>query len=344
MPRLVRKEKTLALRLLGEAAIPDHVIALAWSPDGSLVAAAAVTGPVVLFEPARLDKVRDLPGHGFGTAALSWHPRSRILTSAGQDGLVRFWNVAAGKEEKTLEGGTDWVEHAAWSPDGTLLATSAGKGVRLWNQAGAMVRSLGPHRSTVADLAWKPRSLELAVGCYGGVTLYKGSDGTLVRQLEWQGSTLALSWSPDGKHLATGEQDNTVHFWIVQSGTDLQMSGYASKVRELSWDPTGRWLATGGGDAPCVWDCSGKGPAGRAPILLAGNDQPIQALAYQHFGGLLASGDAGGNLHLWQPENSKEPLVAEDLGAGISTVRWAPQDSRLAVGTEEGQVRVYAVE
>lgn len=343
MPRMERIEQKLALRCAGEGTIPDHVIALAWSPDGRTVAAASVSGPVVLFDAARCEKRRELAGHGFGTTALSWHPRGHLLASAGQDGMVRLWNVGNGGQDRSLEGGADWIEHVAWSPDGTLLATSAGKGVRLWNPQGVLVRTWGPHRSTVADLAWKPRSLELAVGCYGGVTLYKGSQPAPTRILEWQGSTLALAWSPDGKYLATGEQDNTVHFWMVQSGNDLQMSGYSSKVRALSWDATGRWLATGGSDAPCIWDCSGKGPAGRAPLQMEGFDQPIQALAFQHFGRTLASGDAGGNLQFRQPEMGTEPLGGEALPAGISTLKWAPNDAFLAVGTEEGLVRIFTV-
>ena len=64
-----------------------------------------------------------------------------------------------------------------------------------------------------------------------------------------------MAWSPDGKVLAHGNQDATVHFWYAQTGTDLQMSGYPTKVRELGWDFTSRYLATGGGRMPCVWDC-----------------------------------------------------------------------------------------
>ena len=81
-------------------------------------------------------------------------------------------------------------------------------------------------------------------------------------------------------------------FWYAESGRELHMSGYPSKVRELSWDFTGRFLATGGGDVICVWDCGGsKGPEGTTPKMLEGHGATVSAVAWQRRGFLLASGD-----------------------------------------------------
>ena len=81
--------------------------------------------------------------------------------------------------------------------------------------------------------------------------------------------------------LAPGDQDSTVHFWTVKTGTDLMMSGYPTKVKELSWDGSSRYLATGGGPMPCVWDCTGKGPANTAPIQYEAHTDRVTALAFQ---------------------------------------------------------------
>jgi WD40 repeat protein len=66
------------------------------------------------------------------------------------------------------------------------------------------------------------------------------------RRFEWKGSILRLAWSPNGRFVATGDQDSTVHFWFEEDRRDLQMSGYPTKVREL-WNAASRYLATGGG-------------------------------------------------------------------------------------------------
>lgn len=97
-----------------------------------------------------------------------------------------------------------------------------------------------------------------------------------------------VAWSPNGERLATGDQDASVHFWLVKKGTDLMMSGYPRKVRELAWDRTGSWLATGGGFQIIVWDCS-ISPEGTEPLVLEHHEVPLCKLAYQRRGNLLAS-------------------------------------------------------
>ena len=81
-----------------QASIEDHVIALAWSPDGATLAAASISGPIVLYNSADGSVTHALKGHGFGTTSLSWQPGGQLLASSGQDGKVRLWDTASGDE------------------------------------------------------------------------------------------------------------------------------------------------------------------------------------------------------------------------------------------------------
>jgi WD40 repeat protein len=334
----------ISLEQRWQAEIGDHVIALAWSPDGAGLAAAAVGGPITLCD-GTTGRIRHvLSGHGFGTTALSWSPQGALLASSGQDGKVKLWNTRDGKLQQALDGGAAWVERVTWSSGGTLLASAAGKHVRLWNTAGQMVRDYEAHPSTVADIQWKPGTLELASAAYGQIALFHPDKAEPVRVLSWKGSQLALAWSPDGKYIATGDQDSTVHFWIVKSGEDLMMSGYPTKVRELAWDSTSRYLATGGGDTPCVWDVSGKGPAGTKPVQLEGHKAKVTALAFQHSGPLLASGGADGLLLLWQPAKHGRTLAKVEFPGPITQIAWTANDQSLSVGTEGGRIAVLSLQ
>src|SRR5215204_2129987 len=89
-PRLSRRWKT---------ELDDHVIALAWSPDGEAIAAASVAGPIAVLDALTGEAVRTLPGHGFGTTAVAWRRDGSLLASAGQDGKVRLWDAASGAEQ-----------------------------------------------------------------------------------------------------------------------------------------------------------------------------------------------------------------------------------------------------
>jgi WD40 repeat protein len=114
-------------------------------------------------------------------------------------------------------------------------------------------------------------------------------------------------------------------------------------VRELSWNSTSRYLATGGGAVPCVWDCSGAGPAGTTPIQLEAHTEKLSALAFQHAGPILASAGEDGLLALWQPGRQLGALALARFDAPISQIAWSADDRHLAAGTEEGMVAMFAV-
>jgi WD40 repeat protein len=331
--------------------IGDCAQSVRWSPDGALLAVAEVSGPIHVYDAALGLEIVSLPGHRFGTTKLAWRPQGRAtLASAGQDGTVLLHDLERPGTSQTLDGGAEWVEQLAWSPRGDFLATGAGRKLRLWSADGELLRSYPDHGSTVADLAWTPptkgQSDQLATASYGMVKFFAPDAAEPTRQFEWKGSMLRLAWSPDGKALATGNQDSTVHFWFVDTGKDLQMWGYPSKIRELAWDSKSRFLATGGSSTVTIWDCSGKGPANTKPLLGEFHERLISQLAAQHDRSLLASGCEGGIVAIWNPYKAEKgvmtPWAVEYHDSPISQLEWSPKDQCLAVGEENGAVRVYA--
>jgi len=326
-----------------QGTIDEHVISLAWSPDGTTLAAAAVGGPISVFDANTGTVRQQWKGHGFGTTGLAYRPNdSTVVASTGQDGKAKVWKLGNNDPTLTLAGGASWVERLAWSPNSQFLATAAGKKLRLWNQQGEMTREYPDHSSTIADLQWRPGTNELAVASYGAVTVWTPDTTTPRQCYQWQGSTLALAWHPKGTYIATGDQDRTVHFWITKTGEDLQMSGYQTKVLCLSWDATGRWLATSGSNVPCVWDCS-RSPAGTQPLMFEGHDGNLTALAFQRAGAHLVSGDSDGLVCLWQPGKYKIVMAQQKLSAGVTQLQWAPDDRALAIGCEDGMIAVLGV-
>lgn len=194
----------------------------------------------------------------------------------------------------------------------------------------------------MADVRWRPgTSRSLVSAAYGGLTLWRPDGPRAVRRFGWKGSTLVVAWSPDGRFIATGDQDSTVHFWIAQSGKDLQMYGYPTKVRELAWSADSRFLATGGGPDVTVWDCSGKGPTGTSPTQLSAHEELVSALAYQKDGPLLASAGQDGLVALWEPGRRKSAVALENSGSAVTHLAWSPDDGRLAAGCEDGGVAVF---
>jgi WD40 repeat protein len=110
------------------------VHALAFSPDGKLLAVGGGDGPIHLINPADGKVVRSLPGHAGAVTALAFHPAGAVLASAGKDGKVILWDAVGGKVIKPLDGHTAWVEGVAFFAQGTRLASvGADATLRLWD-------------------------------------------------------------------------------------------------------------------------------------------------------------------------------------------------------------------
>lgn len=326
-------------------ALDDYVIDLAWSPRGHLLAAGSAAGPVSLFT-ARGEAGPVLPGHAPGTNCLAFQPDGPLLATGGQDGAVRLWDTGSGQAAGVAELGPAWVDHLAWRPAGaqpSVLAAAAGREFYFLRRDAAVAHHFRPAPKTITALAWQPAGGCVAVACFGGVCLWDADDFVAQKELPYGNSIHALTWSPDGKWLVSGNQDTSVHLWIPEEDQELHMSGYESKVQHLGFDRTSRWLATSGGSEGCVWDCSGAGPEGRDPVMLP-HGVPVGPMAFQHTHGLLATSDAQGNVVLWSPERP-QPLRARVQAPHAATkLCWSPDDRYLAIGTPPGTIYVLECE
>ncbi len=333
-PSLTARPAPSAPSVRWRAAAAEHVSAVAWAPDGAAVVAGDLSGAVVAHAAAD-GSGRRLGAHDGAVASVSWATDGGELASAGEDGALRRWRPAGGAAGEVVLGG--WADRCAYSPDGAMLAASAGRRLVVLGRDGATLTDTADHGSTITDLEWAPGGGRVAVSAYGGVTIWEPAAVDPVARLSWTGSSLTLRWSPDGRHIATGDQDATVHYWIVADAEDLMMSGYPTKVTTLGWCADGRYLATGGGDAITLWDCSGAGPAGRRPRVLDGDETLITAIAAPSSGSLLAAGTEGGSVVVWRIGPGRVPApVRCELGDEVAALVFSPDGAALAAGTADG--------
>ncbi|MDQ1500505.1 MAG: hypothetical protein QOI86_3845 [Actinomycetota bacterium] len=333
------------LALRWAAHLEDYVVSVRWSPDGELVATASVGGAVHLLSGADGREVMPLPDHGGGALVVAWSARGEVMASGGQDGLVRCWDRFR-EASVAIPFGAGWVGDLAWSPTSARLAVAIGREVAVVDHvAGAPgpVDRWPDQPSTVSSVLWSLDGRHVGAGHYGGARWFEPGEPGVHRAFAWKGSVLRLALAPNGKWLASGNQDHSVHLWRLWSGDELEMAGYPAKVEHLTWHRGSRWLAVGNLDDVTVWDFSGKGPRGRGPKVLSGLSAKVTGLAYQPGGDLLAAGSGDGALALWTPARARSPRAVMPVGSPVSALDWSPDGTRLLVGTATGTVAVLAV-
>jgi WD40 repeat protein len=191
--------------------------------------------------------------------------------------------------------------------------------------------------SSAGGLAFAPKGLRLAVAHYNGVSLWFPETAAAPEVLDWKGSHLAVSYSPDGKFIITAMQEPMLHGWRLEDRKHMRMSGYTAKVRSLDWSADGKWLASSGSEQLILWPFQGRdGPMGKAPRMLAPRERRVSSVACHPAHAITAVGFVDGMILLVRTEDGAEILVRKPDGAEVSALGWSARGDVLGFGTESG--------
>ena len=232
-----------------------------------------------------------------------------------------------------------WIDRVAFGPDG-IVAWSAGKEAFVTPRTGEPRRLEVP--STVGGLAFAPKGVRLAVAHYSGVTLwFPNATQAPPERLEWKGSHVSVTFSPDGRFLVTAMQEPALHGWRVVDSKHMRMSGYTTKVRSMSWSANGKALATSGSRELIVWPFASKdGPMGSQPQMLAPLTCLVTAVACHPRTDIVAVGYEDGTVLLLRMADGAEILAHRPGGEPVSALAWNATGTRLAFATEAGEAGV----
>lgn len=124
------------------------VEAIAWSPDGSLIATVSNDHSVRVWDVDNRHLVHVLRGHTGAVVAVAFTPDSRMLVTGARDKTVRLWDLRSGVLARTFTHHTWEVGEVAVSPDGRQLATSSSSDLQIVDiSTGRIMHNLKGHES-----------------------------------------------------------------------------------------------------------------------------------------------------------------------------------------------------
>lgn len=267
---------TLIIIYQGPEGHTDVVTCVSWSPDGKYIASGSWDATIKVWDVSAGKLHTTYQSGAKAVNAVGWSYDSKYIASGSSEPknilrAVKIWNIMTGQE--ILQYANDYynIHAVAWTLNTNDLIATGTDYNRVYLQDFKKNTTMLIYADCLDDvntLAWAPLSLDKFYIASGSgpydptsslsdnnvgdttVRIWDASTGQTI--FVYKGhprSVLSLSWSPNGKYIASGGADKTVQVWVPFTGQLIaRYTAHANDVEAVAWSPDGQYIASGSFD------------------------------------------------------------------------------------------------
>ncbi|MFZ2097081.1 MAG: hypothetical protein WAV05_10625 [Anaerolineales bacterium] len=233
---------------------------LSFSPGGELLAGVCDYSTAPVWEVSSGKLKYTLLDEAAHEVAIAFSPVDDVLAVAGFSGEIQIFDANSGVALEKLTTLPSQVWNIASNPTGKQLAAStfsSGAFLTGFPDGGLIWNNGERGRICVLSVAFSPDGNRLALGrATGGVMVLDVETGSVVVELPVPAPVGDLSYSPDGRWLATGSDDHKIRMWdTADHSLEKILTGHTGFVNGVAFSPEGSLLVSGSHDHKVgLWD------------------------------------------------------------------------------------------
>lgn len=229
--------------------------------------------------------------------------------------------------------------YAAFSPDGSRIATASHGPVRIWDAKTGGILATMPGADIVAFSPDGSRVVTAAMLDNAAHVWEAKTGAELVKLSGHTGGVTAAAFSPDGTRALTASSDNTARVWDAATGAELaKLSGHTAYINTAAFSPDGSRIVTASYDKTArVWDAT----TGTELIKISAHTQQVRTAAFSLDGGRFVTASDDGTAQVWDGKTGVHLVTLDGQGRYIWNAAFSPDGHSILTASEDDIARLW---